>query len=78
MTRPMVIIKDLSTGESVEREMNDAEYEQHLKDIADAEERYAQAQAEEEAKAELKSSAIAKLTSLGLTEQEALAIIVNQ
>lgn len=37
MTRPNVMEVKVDTGESIIREMNDAEYEQHLLDIANAE-----------------------------------------
>jgi hypothetical protein len=33
MTRPLVAILDVTTKETVVREMNDAEYAQHLLDI---------------------------------------------
>ena len=37
MTRPNVMEVKVDTGESIIREMNDAEYEQYLLDIANAE-----------------------------------------
>lgn len=35
--KPTVLDVDVSTGEQTVREMTDAEYEQYLKDVADAE-----------------------------------------
>lgn len=34
MSRPVVRVIDVSTGEVIDREMNDQEYEQHLIDVA--------------------------------------------
>lgn len=34
MSRPIVRVVDISTGEVIDREMNDQEYEQHLIDAA--------------------------------------------
>jgi hypothetical protein len=74
MTRPIVMIKDIQTGVLEEREMNDDEYAQHLKDIEDYNKwELEQAAAEQEA-ADTKSAALAKLTALGLSEEEAKAI----
>jgi len=36
MSRPIVRVIDISTGETSDREMNDQEYEQHLIDVANA------------------------------------------
>ncbi len=74
MTRPIIMIKDLSTGILEEREMNDEEYEQHLLDVENYNKWEAeQAIAQEEA-ASTKAAALAKLTALGLSEEEAKAI----
>jgi hypothetical protein len=67
-TRPTVRIHDLSTNEIIDREMNDAEYEQYLNDqtakaAADA--------AKEQAAAER----AALLNRLGLTEDELKTIL---
>lgn len=74
MTRPIITIHNSTTGEIINREMNDFEYEQHLKDIADEETRkseLAQAEAEAEAK---RSAALAKLEGLGLNEDDLKAL----
>ena len=74
MTRPIVMIKDIQTGVLEEREMNDDEYTQHLKDIEDYNKwEIEQAAVAEEATA-TKTAALAKLTALGLSEEEAKAI----
>ena len=64
MTRPTINITDLSTGESITREMNDAEFAQHLIDKAEAEAR----RAEIEAQATQRQ---AILDRLGLSQEEA-------
>lgn len=69
MTRPMVCIIDISTQEEVNREMNDAEYEQYLIDAAAAQAQ-ATAQAEADAAAEAKKAAKAEaLAALGLSQE---------
>lgn len=74
MTKPIIMIKNISTGALEEREMNDDEYAQHLKDIEEHKKWEAeQAKIQEEAIA-TKAAALAKLTALGLTEEEAKAI----
>ena len=70
MTRPIIRIHDLENDEVIDREMNDAEYEQHLKDVAKEEAR----KAEEEAKAEAKTAAEGKLAALGLTTDDLRAL----
>jgi hypothetical protein len=74
MTRPIVMIKDISTGILEEREMNDHEYEQHLLDIENYKKWEAEQLAAEETAAATKAAALAKLAALGLTEEEAKAI----
>ena len=74
MSKPMVVIHDAATGETVEREMTDAEfaqYEQDQRDWAKAEaDRLAAQQSQEAAKA----SAAAKLKALGLSDEEVAAL----
>jgi hypothetical protein len=70
MTKPIIRIHDLETDEIIDREMNDAEYEQHLKDVAKEEAR----KAEEEAKVTAKATAEAKLAALGLTTDDLRAL----
>lgn len=70
---PTAIIVDCETGQIEERPLTAEEIAQREADSA----AYAAAEAEriaaEEAKAAAKASAIAKLTALGLTEEEAAA-----
>ena len=69
MTRPIVQELNVETQELTVREMNDAEYAQHLIDVADAEERAAK-QAEEDTAAEAKKAAKAEaLAALGLSQE---------
>lgn len=73
MTRPLIGIFDASTQEQVNREMNDAEYEQYLIDKARFDEERAvllAAQAEADALAEAKKAAKTEaLTALGLSQE---------
>ena len=64
MSRPIVKIHNVSTGEIINREMNDDEFAQHQKDLADE----LKSKARAEAKALAKSDLLAKL---GITEDEA-------
>jgi hypothetical protein len=68
MSRPTINITDLSTGQSITREMNDEEFAQHLIDKADFDVR----QTEAEAKAAQKA---ALLERLGITEDEARLLL---
>lgn len=75
MNRPTRLVIDCSTGVSSEVELTDEEIaEQKL-----SAERYAKEQAEREAlaqaQADLKTSAFAKLQALGLTKDEAIALL---
>lgn len=71
----MKAIVDCSTGETTYEPLTAEEIAE--REIAYAEELKAQAaaKAEAEAKAEAKASALAKLEALGLTEEEASALI---
>jgi hypothetical protein len=66
MTRPLIQIINTQTQEEVIREMNDAEYEQHLIDVAKAETEKAEADAQAAAKLEAKRQALA---ALGLSQE---------
>lgn len=64
--KPTIEIFDVTSGEDIRREMNDAEFEQHQKDIENRQlraEEFAKAQAEIEAK---RLAALNKLEALGL------------
>ena len=64
MTKPMIRIHNVETNETIDREMNDAEYAVHLAE----QELEAQRQAEAQANAAAKS---ALLERLGITQAEA-------
>lgn len=66
--RPMVRIHDLATDEVTDREMNDAEYEQHLADVAADQ----AAKTDEAAKAAAKQAVLDKL---GLSAEEVSALL---
>lgn len=68
MTRPMVRI--YTDGVPLDREMNDEEYAQHLKDL-EATEAFKQKEAEAQAK---KAAAEAKLAALGLEPDDLRAL----
>lgn len=68
MSRPIIKIVDLETNQEIEREMNDAEFEQHLKDKADFE-----ARKQAEAEAQIKRQAL--LDKLGITAEEAKLLL---
>ena len=68
MTKPTVRIYDCETGETIDREMNDAEFAQYEADKATA---IAKAQAETEA-AEVKA---ALLDRLGISADEAKLLL---
>ena len=70
MTKPMIRIHNVATGEITDREMNDAEYAQYQIDVA-ASQAKANAEAAKEA---AKASAQAKLAALGLTADEITAL----
>ena len=70
MVKPMVRIHTAETNEVIDREMNDAEYAQHLENL----EAKAIADAEAEAKAQAKAIAEGKLAALGLTTDDLRAL----
>lgn len=75
MTRPTRIEVDCATGEIKTIELTDEEIAQR-EALAQAHlEQMAIEQAEAQAKAEAKASALAKLQTLGLTEDEAIALV---
>ena len=69
MSKPIIRIHNAETNEVIDREMNDAEYKQHLKDVAE----YEASQAEAEAKATAKA---ALLDRLGITAEEATLLLL--
>ena len=70
-----VVIVNAATGERIERDFTEEELAQRTADQAAYEESETARIAEEEAKAAAKASALAKLAALGLTEEEAAAIV---
>lgn len=65
--RPLVRIYT-GNGEFIDREMNDAEFEQHKIDVANSTARKAEAEAQATAKAVL-------LNKLGITAEEAILLL---
>ena len=74
MDRPTRIEVNCTTGVQSVIELTDEEIAQMEVDRANAEAERATREAEAEAKALIKASALAKLTAIGLTEEEAKAI----
>lgn len=68
MTRPEIIFHNVSTGEAVVREMNDAEFAQYEIDQLAETERLA-------AEAEKASAKAAVLAQLGITEEQARLLL---
>lgn len=75
MAKPTKLEYNCETGEERIVELTDAEIAQMEKDIKATAERIAKEEAEAKAKAEIKASALAKLAALGLSEEEAAAIV---
>lgn len=68
MSKPIIRIHNAQSNEIIDREMNDAEFEQYEADQAAEAERQANAQAQAAAKAAL-------LERLGITEEEAKLLL---
>jgi len=75
MTRPTRVEVDCATGEIKTIELTDEEIAQREVMSQAYQEQLALEQAEAQAKAEAKASALAKLQTLGLSEEEALALV---
>lgn len=75
MSTPIAIEVNCETGDVTERPLTAEEIAQRDADAAAAAAAEAERIAAEEAKAAAKASAIAKLAALGLTEDEAAAIV---
>lgn len=74
MTRPIIVIANAETNETIEREMNDAEFAEYQESINRQNEIIAaKAQAEAEAAAK-KATAEAKLAALGLDADDLKAL----
>lgn len=72
---PMAVIVNCETGQVEERPLTPEEIAQREADAAAAAAAEAERVAAEEAKAAAKASAIAKLAALGLTADEAAALV---
>jgi UDP-N-acetylglucosamine 2-epimerase len=68
--KPTISILDAATGEQIDREMTDAEFEQFQID----QEIQAQANADKELQKQTKATATAKLAALGLTTDDLKAL----
>ncbi len=68
MTKPMIKIHNVATGEIIEREMNNAEFAQLEIDLANETKRQAEAETRAQAKAAL-------LAQLGITEEQARLLL---
>lgn len=75
MARPTKLVVDCSTGLESQVELTDEEIAQAEIDSQLVAAELAQIEAEKQAKAEAKANALAKLTALGLTEDEANALV---
>ena len=70
MTRPMIRIHNVETNEVIDREMNEEEYTQYLKDVESS-----QLQIQAKAEAEVKrQAALDKLAALGLEPDDLKAL----
>ena len=74
-TTPIAVIVNCETGQVEERPLTAEEIAQREADAAAAAAAEAERVAEEEAKAAAKASALAKLEALGLTADEAAALL---
>ena len=74
-TTPIAVIVNCETGQVEERPLTPEEIAQREADAAAAAAAEAERLAEEEAKAAAKASALAKLEALGLTADEAAALL---
>ena len=72
---PMVVEIDCTTGESITRAMTADEQAVQAKMAEEAAERKAEEEAAAKADADAKASALTKLTVLGLTVEEAKALL---
>ena len=72
MTRPIIVIANAETNETIEREMNDAEFAEYQESINRQNEIIA---AREQVAAEAAASKAALLSKLGITEEEAKLLL---
>jgi hypothetical protein len=72
---PMVVEVDCTTGESITRAMTKEEQDSHAEMIKESAARKAEEEAAAKVEADAKASALTKLTVLGLTVEEAKALL---
>ena len=77
MTRPIIVIVDAETNETIEREMNDAEFAEYQESINRQNEIVAAREQATAAAAAKKAAAEAKLAALGLTTDDLKALGLN-
>lgn len=75
MPKPMIRIHITETNEVVDREMTNEEFDAYTTQKAIDEAKAAEAKQAEADKAAAKASALAKLSALGLTEDEVKSIV---
>lgn len=76
MSRPQIAIHDARTGETEQREMNDAEFAQYEADQAAWAAQQAAERAASEERAAARESAIARFKSLGFTDDEIATLVL--
>ena len=74
MTRPIIVIVDAETNETIEREMNDAEFAEYQESINRQNEIIAAQEQATAAAAAKKAAAEAKLAALGLDADDLKAL----
>jgi hypothetical protein len=72
---PMVVEVDCTTGESITRAMTKEEQDSHAEMLKESAKRQEELEAAAKADADAKASALTKLTVLGLTVEEAKALL---
>ena len=77
MTKPIIVIVDAETNETIEREMNDAEFAEYQESINRQNELVAAREQATAAAAAKKAAAEAKLAALGLTTDDLKALGLN-
>lgn len=74
MTRPIIVIVDAQTNETIEREMNDAEFAEHQESINRQNQAILEKEQQDAEAAAKKAAAEAKLAALGLDADDLKAL----
>jgi hypothetical protein len=74
MTRPIIVIVDAQTNETIEREMNDAEFAEHQESINRQSQAILEKEQQDAEAAAKKAAAEAKLAALGLDADDLKAL----